>query len=185
MRRLKSVTFDGMFSVDSSACGAFQPKKRTGNWGAIVKGIKKCQPRLNSYLCNQRANELFDNMPILPNPVTNENPLACEPLSVSLLFPSINIDPFSTKNDYWAACSPAGHYSVSRKELSYHSDAFLAGMDAIVTRLEQEAGDRVNPRPRNPFRFIETKTVAERDRRATQPYFFDQGNACESRLFGD
>lgn len=32
----------------------------------------------------------------------------------------------------------------SRKELSYHSDSFLAGMDAIVTRLEQEARDRVN-----------------------------------------
>ena len=34
--------------------------------------------------------------------------------------------------------------AAGRKELSYHSDSFLAGMDAIVTRLEQEARDRVN-----------------------------------------
>ena len=33
---------------------------------------------------------------------------------------------------------------AGRKELRYHSDSFLAGMDAIVTRLEQEARDRVN-----------------------------------------
>jgi len=32
----------------------------------------------------------------------------------------------------------------ARRELSYHSDAFLAGMDDIVTRIEQEARDRVN-----------------------------------------
>ncbi len=34
--------------------------------------------------------------------------------------------------------------SDARKELSFHSDAFLAGMDEIVTRIEQEARDRVN-----------------------------------------
>lgn len=34
--------------------------------------------------------------------------------------------------------------TASRKELSYHSDSFLARMDDIVTRLEQEARDRVN-----------------------------------------
>ena len=32
----------------------------------------------------------------------------------------------------------------ARRELSFHSDAFLAGMDNIVTRIEQEARDRVN-----------------------------------------
>ena len=53
---------------------------------------------------------------------------------------------------------------------------------AHVSSTQKEQGP---PRVSNPFRFIETKTVAERDRRATQPYFFDQGNACESRLFGD
>ncbi len=32
----------------------------------------------------------------------------------------------------------------ARRELSFHSDAFLAGMDNIVTGIEQEARDRVN-----------------------------------------
>lgn len=32
----------------------------------------------------------------------------------------------------------------ARRELSFHSDAFLAGMDNIVARIEQEARDRVN-----------------------------------------
>ena len=39
----------------------------------------------------------------------------------------------------------------TRKDLSFHSDAFLAGMDSIVTRIEQEARDRVNR-----LRWIET-----------------------------
>ena len=34
--------------------------------------------------------------------------------------------------------------TARRKELSFRSDSFLDGMDAIVTRLEQEARDRVN-----------------------------------------
>lgn len=34
--------------------------------------------------------------------------------------------------------------TAGRKELSYHSDSFLAEMDNIVSRLEQEARDRVN-----------------------------------------
>jgi signal transduction histidine kinase/HPt (histidine-containing phosphotransfer) domain-containing protein len=38
-----------------------------------------------------------------------------------------------------------------RKELGYHSDAFLSGMDSIVTRLEEEARDRVTR-----LRWIET-----------------------------
>ena len=50
--------------------------------------------------------------------------------------------------------SPGGDQRIdadTRSELSFQSDAFLAGMDDIVTRLEQEARDRVNR-----LRWIET-----------------------------
>ncbi len=49
--------------------------------------------------------------------------------------------------------------TAGRKELSYHSDSFLAGMDAIVTRLEKEARDRVN-RLRWIERFLLFATIA-------------------------
>lgn len=44
-----------------------------------------------------------------------------------------------------------GFDEAVRNELGYHSDAFLSGMDSIVTRLEEEARDRVSR-----LRWIET-----------------------------
>ncbi len=41
--------------------------------------------------------------------------------------------------------------TVNRQKIGFHSDSFLAGMDAIVTLIEQEARDRVNR-----LRWIET-----------------------------